>query len=89
LQDRITLSKMVSPLQHEDEFAHFRKIILGIRNTSVELFQSIIQHLEDDSQQQYLRELLQIKRVVIDAKSQQTVPRKIVQVKHKANLGAQ
>ena len=75
-----TLDKLITEFKSKDEYDHFKNIVVRIRSVNDAGFKEIVSSMPI-AKQEYLKQVLQSQRVVIDAKENKTVARKIVKVR--------
>lgn len=73
------VNKLYSYINKIDEFEVFQRMVSTLRSHNLVFLQNLIGLLSEQSQLR-LKEILQSKRVVIDAKENCSVPRRILKV---------
>ncbi|KRW98317.1 Armadillo-type fold [Pseudocohnilembus persalinus] len=88
IQDDDILQRIKSKIVQMDEFSFFKNKLLDLKQQNYDLFQRLLNTLEQKNQQ-YLIQLLSIQRLQVDQNAQITQIRKVIKVKRSNKLNQQ
>lgn len=69
-----------SDLKEKDEFAYFKEAVYAVRRNNEQVLSELVNKLPNNKRD-YLRDILNSQRIIVDAQGEKTEARKIVKAK--------
>lgn len=78
----MTLDLLITDFKSRDEFEFFRNVVISLKNLYEANLKQIVQTMVP-AKQEFLKQVIQSQRIVINDEENMSVPRKIVSVRGK------